>query len=63
MQSRSDEVKEKLTECKSVYVLCRRGNDSQVAVSLLEKQGIHAKDIIGGLSQWTKEIDPEFPDY
>ena len=58
-----------------VYVVCRRGNDSQIAVQLLkdyfEKQssaGKHAsnivvKDIVGGLSLWTDEVDSQFPKY
>ena len=58
-----------------VYVVCRRGNDSQIAVQLLkdyfEKQSsagkdassIVVKDIVGGLSLWTDEVDSQFPKY
>ncbi|GFZ04951.1 co-factor for nitrate, reductase and xanthine dehydrogenase 5 [Actinidia rufa] len=48
----------------SVYVVCRRGNDSQRAVQLLHKMGFtSAKDIIGGLESWAHDVDPNFPTY
>jgi len=48
-----------------VYVVCRRGNDSQIAVEQLKKKygDILAKDIVGGLQQWTLTVDPDFPLY
>lgn len=49
---------------EDVFVVCRRGNDSQLAVRYLrEKFDIKSKDIIGGLHAWTKEIDENFPIY
>ncbi|GAA0152489.1 ubiquitin-protein ligase [Lithospermum erythrorhizon] len=48
----------------SLYVICRRGNDSQRAVEQLHKLGYTtAKDIIGGLESWATDIDPTFPTY
>ncbi|KAG8093858.1 hypothetical protein GUJ93_ZPchr0012g20780 [Zizania palustris] len=48
----------------SVYVVCRRGNDSQRAVQILHEKGfLSAKDIIGGLQSWAQEVDPDFPIY
>lgn len=61
----------------SVYVVCRRGNDSQLAVQLLQKQraeesgssgptsrcGVIIRDIVGGLREWTDTVDPLFPKY
>jgi adenylyltransferase/sulfurtransferase len=48
----------------AVYVVCRRGNDSQSAVQLLREKGFHsAKDIVGGLQSWAHNVDPEFPAY
>lgn len=48
----------------SLYVVCRRGNDSQRAVVLLSKNGFNeAKDIIGGLQSWGNNVDPTFPTY
>ncbi|KAK9763564.1 hypothetical protein K7432_009631 [Basidiobolus ranarum] len=47
-----------------VYIVCRRGQDSQVAVRVLQNHGwTNAKDIIGGLQSWTKDVDPTFPLY
>ncbi|KAG5440263.1 hypothetical protein PCANB_001833 [Pneumocystis canis] len=50
---------------KQVYVICRSGNNSQLAIKLLhEKFNIPtAKDIIGGLKSWSNIIDNEFPVY
>ncbi|KAG0473507.1 hypothetical protein HPP92_014888 [Vanilla planifolia] len=48
----------------SLYVVCRRGNDSQRAVEYLSKNGFPmAKDIAGGLDSWVKDVDPSFPIY
>lgn len=50
-----------------IYVICRRGNDSQIAAQKLlsnsNENGIKVKDVIGGLHAWTKKIDTEFPIY
>jgi adenylyltransferase/sulfurtransferase len=46
-----------------VYVICRLGNDSQLAVKILEENGISAKDIVGGLYEWANRVDKEFPMY
>ena len=50
-----------------VYVLCRRGNDSQRAVkimkNLIDDPSITIKDVIGGIHAWAREIDTDFPIY
>ncbi|XP_061174643.1 adenylyltransferase and sulfurtransferase MOCS3-like [Saccostrea echinata] len=50
-----------------VYVVCRRGNDSQIAVQKLKNhfksESIQFKDIAGGLYAWAKHIDINFPVY
>lgn len=52
------------SEPASLYVVCRRGNDSQRAVQLLTENGFSsAKDIVGGLESWAKNVDPRFPMY
>uniref|UniRef100_A0A0E0CSR6 Adenylyltransferase and sulfurtransferase MOCS3 n=1 Tax=Oryza meridionalis TaxID=40149 RepID=A0A0E0CSR6_9ORYZ len=44
-----------------VYVICRRGNDSQVAVQILRENGfLYASDVAGGFESWAKEVDPSF---
>ncbi|XP_076959694.1 adenylyltransferase and sulfurtransferase MOCS3-like [Bidens hawaiensis] len=47
-----------------LYVVCRRGNDSQRAVQLLHNKGFtFAKDIVGGLEAWARDVDQKFPTY
>ena len=49
---------------QDVFVVCRRGNDSQHVVQLLHQQGIvSAQDLIGGLTAWSKHVDCSFPTY
>jgi len=52
-------------ECRDagrpVYVVCRRGNDSQRAVQALRSAGIPALDMEGGLQAWAAVADPAFP--
>jgi len=51
----------------SVYVVCRRGNDSQRAVRLMQDKfgelPLTFKDIHGGLHKWAKDVDQNFPVY
>lgn len=57
------------TQGQTVYVVCRRGNDSQQAVRLLNESvasdgtTIHFADLVGGLRSWAAVVDPEFPVY
>lgn len=47
-----------------IYVVCRRGNDSQRAVQKLKELGHkNVLDVVGGMEAWAKEIDPTFPLY
>lgn len=49
---------------KPVFVVCRRGNDSQLAVRhLAGKMNVKSRDLIGGLHAWTRWIDKDFPIY
>lgn len=57
-------------ESKTVFVMCRKGNASQKAVRLIKdrlssltEQELEVKDIIGGISVWSEEIDPSLPTY
>lgn len=47
------------------YIICRLGNDSQIAAEALRsiRPDGHIQDIIGGLRAWSKNIDPNFPIY
>ena len=53
-----------------LYVICHRGNDSQIAVALLreklDKSGyskIYLRDLIGGYDRWALDVDQTFPRY
>lgn len=69
---RTDELLAKITTAETtqipVFVICRRGNDSQLAVQhltpIFKKHGLDPpKDIVGGLHAWTHNIDKCFPIY
>jgi adenylyltransferase/sulfurtransferase len=47
----------------SIYLICRRGNDSQKGAEILINNGVHPKHITGGLLAWSKQVDSEFPIY
>jgi len=47
-------------------VICRLGNDSQLAVDALQSASDarrEIKDLMGGLQSWRKDVDVEFPIY
>lgn len=49
---------------RPVYVVCRRGNDSQHVVQMLRQTGIErARDLVGGLEAWSREENVVFPEY
>ncbi|KAJ8970260.1 hypothetical protein NQ317_018122 [Molorchus minor] len=68
MEKLNDLLNDKLTEVEyNVYVLCRRGNDSQRAVSCLKNRFSHIPvkfyNIKGGLHAYSRLVDPQFPVY
>jgi len=50
---------------KQLCVVCRKGNDSQVAVKILRSlmSDVKVSDVIGGLYAWSRHVDNEFPVY
>ncbi|CAI5756981.1 unnamed protein product [Candida verbasci] len=47
-----------------IYVICRFGNDSQLATQkLLDLEYKNVKDIIGGINKWSEDIDQTVPKY
>jgi adenylyltransferase and sulfurtransferase len=50
-----------------IFVVCRRGNDSQIAVDKLRSVfvdvSVDLKDIKGGLHAWSRHVDTDFPKY
>jgi rhodanese-related sulfurtransferase len=49
------------------YVVCRLGNDSQIAADALRSARpdptFVIKDLVGGLHAWSRDVDPGFPVY
>ncbi|KAF9463847.1 hypothetical protein BDZ94DRAFT_1282294 [Collybia nuda] len=48
------------------YIVCRLGNDSQIAVEALRSvsgEGVVIKDVVGGLRAWSRDVDATFPVY
>lgn len=65
-----DELRPKLEQNEEILIVCRRGNDSQIAVKKLKElfsdvENIDGKikDLEGGFQAWHTEIDPSFPLY
>ncbi|KAF3041711.1 Urmylation protein [Didymella heteroderae] len=54
---------------KPIFVVCRLGNDSQMAVRKMKELGLdnggkrYIGDIRGGLRAWKEKVDSEFPEY
>ena len=53
---------------RRVYVVCRVGNDSQIATQKLKQMGLwtgaeesSVQDIVGGLRAWKDSVDPSMP--
>jgi len=68
LEQKIDQIKEKSKSCSGedipVFCICRRGNDSQEAVQILQSAGFkNVKNIEGGLTQWGNQVDPSFPIY
>jgi len=63
LSKRVDELKQ--DQLVSIYILCRRGNDSQRAVKLLKEVGFNNQlfNITGGLVAWSNRINKDFPKY
>jgi len=52
-------------KAKSTFLVCRLGNDSQIAADALRSvsRGTEVRDLVGGLKAWAKDVDPNFPVY
>ncbi|KAJ5563261.1 hypothetical protein N7535_008425 [Penicillium sp. DV-2018c] len=52
-----------------IYVVCRLGNDSQIAVKRMKELGLDQNgkrfigDIHGGLRAWKQQVDSDWPEY
>ncbi len=60
LPSRMDEIENH--KDSEVVVMCRSGGRSGKAVELLEKEGFsNVYNLKGGITSWSKEIDPTMP--
>ncbi|CAK7915291.1 adenylyltransferase and sulfurtransferase Uba4p [[Candida] anglica] len=51
-------------ETDTIHIICRYGNDSQLATAKLIELGFkNVKDIKGGINKWSEEIDNTVPIY
>ncbi|KAL8877188.1 MAG: hypothetical protein Q9198_004753 [Flavoplaca austrocitrina] len=51
---------------RCAFMVCRRGNDSQLAATMLKRRKTgfdYIVEIKGGLEAWRRDVDPTFPDY
>lgn len=54
---------------RAICMVCRLGNDSQIAAKRLQKLGLGSNgkrwigDLKGGLKSWREDVDGDFPDY
>lgn len=67
-ERREQQLVEILKRQLDVYVICRRGNDSQLAVKWIRERIRPAQDrlivdITGGYESWRRHVDPKFPEY
>ena len=56
--------KDEIDDSTSIVVICKRGEQSQVAVDLLKSIGFtKTYNLAGGLERWAREVDPDMPRY
>lgn len=62
-----NECDELLKRSGHIAVICKLGNDSQLAVKMLRDAAPNSKatirDVKNGFAAWKKEVDPSWPDY
>lgn len=60
---RLDEVRN-LAVSKDILVVCRAGNDSQIAARLFKDHGIaNVVDLVGGMNSYSATVNPSLPRY
>jgi rhodanese-related sulfurtransferase len=53
-----------LDKTREIVVYCHHGNRSAFAVQFLKNQGFeNVLNLVGGIDQWSREIDPNVPRY
>ncbi|KAF1356150.1 hypothetical protein BDV97DRAFT_341144 [Delphinella strobiligena] len=63
---KENEEELQMLQGRDVVVVCKLGNDSQLAAKILKEMNggrLNIKDVRGGLRAWRDEVDPTWPDY
>ena len=63
MEGRFEEIERHMKDKRTsrIVCVCSRGNDSQLAAAWLRSKGMCAADVVGGMEEWRRRIDPTFP--
>lgn len=48
---------------KKLIVHCKAGSRSAKAIGILKEHGIEGTNVIGGITAWSREVDPSVPEY
>jgi sulfur-carrier protein adenylyltransferase/sulfurtransferase len=48
---------------KALIVHCKAGGRSAKAIGILQAHGIDGTNVIGGITAWSREVDPSVPEY
>jgi sulfur-carrier protein adenylyltransferase/sulfurtransferase len=48
---------------KALIVHCKAGGRSAKAIGILREHGIAGTNVIGGITAWSREVDPSVPEY
>ncbi len=48
---------------KKLIVHCKAGGRSAKAIGILKHHGIEGTNVIGGITAWSREVDPSVPEY
>jgi len=54
---------ESLDRDRELIVYCHHGVRSELAAEWLRAQGFRARNLVGGIDRWSREIDPSVPRY
>ena len=54
---------ESLDRDEELIVMCHRGSRSRMVTDWLRAQGYRARNLAGGIDQWSREVDPAVPRY
>jgi molybdopterin/thiamine biosynthesis adenylyltransferase/rhodanese-related sulfurtransferase/molybdopterin converting factor small subunit len=52
-----------LDKSRDIVVHCKTGGRSQKAAEFLQQQGFKVKNLAGGITAWSEQIDPSVPKY